>query len=529
MGLFGRYLTAAGLLAAAAGALGAQAAEKPKCDIDAAYKGNLARASLSLGVAQQAATTPIGAAKLKETVKTLETPDKDADPVARSYLLGSALSLWLNQPNVGATPKRSVVGFTTNPDATIDLVPTIDSLFRIVEAFKPNCQDYTNYYRGGQKYYIDVANAAIKALNEDKLDSAEYYATQANRLFPASPYGTMVLGSVAQKRNNTPKAVEYWTASADVAARDTMYRDVRRQMLVNIGSTELAAANAASGAERTAAARRAAAAYGKLIEMPGTKGSYLYGGRQNLQTALLLAGDTAAFVQTYQPLLQNPTSYEYQDLLNSAVNAARTAKAADAARLFEATLAQNPYSRDALYNLAVTYLALDQNDKVGPIATRLVAVDPGNPDNYNLGARAYLALAKSAQAAKRNPAVAAYNDTTLSWFNRGNKLPVEVTFSEFTPTDKQIIVGGTVLDRRDKVDAGTTDTRPTRGKAAPKPAAKNLPPKAVTLNFQALDRSGAVVGSKSVTTEALTPGKTAKFTVTIDAPNAVAYRYTIAD
>jgi uncharacterized cupredoxin-like copper-binding protein len=37
------------------------------------------------------------------------------------------------------------------------------------------------------------------------------------------------------------------------------------------------------------------------------------------------------------------------------------------------------------------------------------------------------------------------------------------------------------------------------------------------------------VGTQSVTTEALTPGKSAKFTVTITAPNALAYRYTIAD
>jgi hypothetical protein len=50
----------------------------------------------------------------------------------------------------------------------------------------------------------------------------------------------------------------------------------------------------------------------------------------------------------------------------------------------------------------------------------------------------------------------------------------------------------------------------------------------VTLNFEALDKSGAVVGSKSVSTEALTPGKSGNFTITIDAPGAMAYRYTIA-
>jgi len=40
-----------------------------------------------------------------------------ADELSRSYMLGSALSLWLNQPNVGFKPKRSTLGFASNPDA----------------------------------------------------------------------------------------------------------------------------------------------------------------------------------------------------------------------------------------------------------------------------------------------------------------------------------------------------------------------------------------------------------------------------
>jgi predicted Zn-dependent protease len=530
MALLGKTLSAAGALVVAAATMGAQAPAKPACDIGDALKGNTARASLSFDLARQAATGPVATTKLKEAVKALESADKNEDSVARSYVMGEALSLWLNQPGTGANPRRGDVGFTTNPDAPIDLVGSVDSLFRIVEAAKPLCSDFTAYYRGGQKFYLDLANNAINALNADKLDSAEIYATQANRLYPGSPYGVMVLGSVAAKRKNNEQAVKFWSQAATIADKDSTYRDVRRQMLANVGSVYLNSAQAASAqADKAAAARKAADAYRDLLAVPGTKGSYGYGGRQSYQTAVLLAGDTAAFVKSYEPLLANPTQYEYQDLLNSAVNAARTNKNADAAKLFDATLAQNPYNRDALFNQGVVLLALGQNDRVSPIVTRLVAVDPGNPENYNLGARAYLELAKQAQTAKKTSVAAAYNDSTLSWYNRGNKLPVEVTFNEFSPSEKQLVMSGTVLDRRDKVDSPESAARPAKGKAPAKPAASKLPPKTVTLKFEALDKSGAVVGTQSVTTEPLTPGKSTKFSVIVPAANAVAYRYTIAD
>jgi hypothetical protein len=530
MALLGRNILVAGALVLSASALGAQeAAGAPKCDIGDVMKGNTARATLSFGVAQQSTGTPVAATNLKSVVKLVELPEKSDDqPVARAYVMGEALSLWLNQPGIGATAKRGDLGFTTNPEGTIDIVGALDSVFKIVEAAKPNCSDNTAYYRGGHKYYLDVANGAINALNADKLDSAEYYARQANRLFPASPYGAMVLGSVASKRQDNARAVEYWTIAAEVAARDTSYRDVRRQMLANIGSALLNDAQAASGAAKVAAARRAADVYAQLIAVPGTRGSYMSGGRQNYQTALLLAGDTAAFVKSYEGLLANPSAFEYQDLLNSAVNAARTNRSADAARLFEGTLTQNPYNRDALFNLAVTYLSMEQNDKVSPIVTRLVALDPANPENYNLGARAYLALAKAAQTAKKTSVAAAYNDSTLTWYTKGSKLPIEVTFSEFSPSETHLVIGGSVLDRRDKAEQEAAAQRaPVRGRAAPKPAAK--PPKAVTLKFEALDRTGATLATESVTTEALTPGKTARFTVRLAAPNAAAYRYTVVE
>jgi tetratricopeptide (TPR) repeat protein len=233
-------------------------------------------------------------------------------------------------------------------------------------------------------------------------------------------------------------------------------------------------------------------------------------------------------VKSYQPLLASPASYEYMDLLNSAVNAARAMKSADAAKLFEASLTKNPYSRDALYNLAVVYLTMEQHDKVAPIVKRLVEVDPANSENYNLAARGYLALSKAARTAKNTAAAAAYNDSTVSWFNRGTKVESEVIFTEFSPSEKQAVFGGTVTDRRDKAESGGAGApAPARGAKAKAPATKNFAPRPVTVNFEALDATGAVVGKGTATTEPLTPGKSATFKVTIPGANVAGYRYTL--
>ena len=538
MALLGRKFLATGAVFLTSSVLAAQAVPaKPACDIGETAKGNAARATLSINLARPEGVTPaVAATNLKNAVKLIEKEEKGDDPIVNAYVLGMAISLWGNQPGIGLAPKRSALGFTTNPEGTLDLPGTLDSLFRIVETAKPICSDYTAYWRAGQKFYLDVVNGAINALNAEKLDSAEYYATQANRLYAQSPYGTMVIGTVASKRNNTARAIEYWSKAAEISAKDTSYRDVRRQMLANIGSSYLTTANMATGAEKVAAARKAAEAYAQLIEVPGTRGMYLAGGRQNLQAAFMLAGDTAAAAKTWEPQIANPSAYEYQDLLNSAVNAARASRAVDAGKLFEATLAQNPNNRDALFNLAVTYLTLEQNEKVGPIVTRLVAVDPANSENYNLAARAYLSLAKAAEKAKKPTVAAAYNDSTLTWYNTGNKLGAEVLFNEFSPTEKSVTIAGNVIDRRDKAEPAAPPPPPpakgakgAKAKPAAKPVEKTFPPKPVTLTFVALDKAGAVLGTESVTTEPLTPGNKARFSVTINAPNVVAYRYTITN
>src|SRR5829696_3368061 len=475
MAVLVRILPAAALLVATASSLTAQAAPaqqsaqsaQPVCEASQPAGGSGLRANLSLQLAlkdQQAKNSANAAKNLAATVKALEAPAK-GEELNRAYMLGSALSLWLNQPGVGYTPKRSVVGFSSNPEGTIDLIATIDSAFKVVEASKPGCSYYTAYWRGGQQAYLDMVNNAIAALNADKLDSATYYATMANRLYSGSPYGAMVLGNIANKRNNNDEAIKHWQLAATSAAEDTVYRDVQRQVLGNIASVYMTTARDDKAAKpaRVEAAKKAVEAYNQLLAVPGTQGSTAATARQNMQQALLLTGDTTAVTKSYAEMLSNPSAFSSHDLLTSAVAAVRANKNDDAAKLFENVLVVNPYSRDALFNLAVTHLNMGQNEKVPPLVTRLVAVDPGNPENYFLAARAYVEIAKTR---KGTAATAAVNDTTVSWFTRSQKLPVEVTFTEFTPSEKQLDIAGNVLDRRDKAAEAEKGGTMTRGGAA---------------------------------------------------------------
>jgi tetratricopeptide (TPR) repeat protein len=219
-----------------------------------------------------------------------------------------------------------------------------------------------------------------------------------------------------------------------------------------------------------------------------------------LSRALLIAGDTAGFRNAYRDQIENPNKYDYRDILASAVAAARSQQWQDASQLFENVTKLNPYNRDALYNLAVSYHELGQYEKMLPYLQRLVAVDPGNADNWLLIARAYNGLGKAAQKAKNTAQHKAYNDSTVKYYERSEKLPVNVTFSEFTTGETKTTLAGSVENRSDAQ-------------------------KSYTIKFEFLDKSGNVVATKEATVGPVAPKGRGQFRVTVDAPNIAAFRY----
>jgi tetratricopeptide (TPR) repeat protein len=486
------------VLATVSAAQAAQPAGQRACQIDE-NSGQLGKALLSISLAQtnqNANKWPDAANHLRTAVKALEKPDKKNE-LGQKLVLGKALSLWLNQPDVEAMPTRGSLGFTGTPDVRIDLVAAVDSNFAQVEAANVACENETAPWRA-QKPWLTMVNQSIEAINAGNADTAEALANRSLRLYRKAPYAYMVLASAAQNRGQVTRALQYHQQTIDAAA-DTSFAEARRQALLTMANLAADVADSATGATRAQFARDARGAYERLIgESPNSpQASQARGG---LSRVLLIAGDTAAFRTSYRDQIENPNKYDYRDILASAVAAARSQQWADAAALFENVSKLNPYNRDALYNLAVTYHELGQYDKMIPYLHRLVAVDPGNADNWLLIARAYNGLGKAAQKAKNTAQHRAFNDSTVKYYTQSEKLPVNILFTEFTTGETKTTVSGTI---ENKTDAE----------------------KSYTLRFEFLDKSGNVVGTKEVAVASVAPKAKSRFTASIDGQNIAAFRY----
>ena len=501
MSAFARTLRFSMLLTAGATALvAAQTGQTARrtCQIDE-NSGQLGKALLSISLAQShqsAQKWSEAATHLRNAVKAVEKPDRKNE-LGRQLVLGKTLSLWLNQPDVGLTPTRGALGFTTTPDARIDLVAAVDSSFSAVESTDASCEHETAPWRA-QKPWLAMINQSIEAVNAGNIDSAEALANRSLRLYRRAPYAYMVLASAAQNRGEVTQALRYHQQTID-AATDTSFADARRQALLTLGNLAADVADTASGATRAQFARDARSAFERLIgEAPNSQ--HAAQARAGLGRALLIAGDTTAFRASYRDQIDNPNKYDYRDILASAVAAARTQQWQDAAALFENVTKLNPYNRDALYNLSVTYHELGQFDKMLPYLRRLVEVDPGNADNWLLIARAYNGLGKAAQQAKNAALHRAYNDSTVKYYERSEKLPVNVVFTEFTTGETKSTVAGTIENRGDA-------------------------PKTYTLRFEFLDKAGNVVGASEAAVGPVAAKSKGRFTATVDAPNVAAFRY----
>jgi hypothetical protein len=520
------------LLLAAAATAGAQ---QQSCDIDEGSPSQVARAVLDIQIAQSA-QGDAAASKLKDAVKLVTDGDMSKNPVGRAYQLGRALVLWSAQPSMaGGMTTRGAVGFTTNPTAPYDLIAGIDSAFTVVESSNPACAAETAPWRQ-QKGWVDLINHAIELANADKSDSAAIVAKRSLQLSKTAPYAYMILAQVAQKNNQVTESMAYYK-QAIAAATDTSQADTRRQMQLALGNLAADAADTASGATKTALLADAKAAFQALAADPGAKyGEAASGGLARIAVA---SGNIDEIKATYAKELANPSAFTYSQLMNAAVAAARAEQQDDALKLFSAARDANPYHRDALYNLARLYMLDSAYDKGIPIVRQLIAVDPDNPDNYQLMAIAFANIqkgytakqkmydstakalgkrantAKSAavvkaavdSAAKMNKFITAYGDSAkinvdsaLKYNAMITGIPGKVSFSLFNPNGEKAEIAGSITNQTD--------------------AAKTF-----ELKIEFLDKSGNVVSSQTVNVGPIQPQQSADFRTEGTGANIVAFRY----
>lgn len=472
------------------------AAGGAECNFDQSKPQSVARATLAMAQAQSALAGGDPTPQLRTIVGLLNAAGaKNENPVARAYLLGSAYLLLLERPTISPIAVRSTVGHTVDPTGLIDLYAAVDSALTIVEQSSPACAAQVTPFRQ-QKPWLAVTNAAINAVNASKFDSAEIYAKRSLTLDKTSPYPYSVLTTVEKSRKNYPAMMEYAKKALAAAGADTTYADVREQIRFELATTATTRSETATGAEKKALAREAITAWNDLmandpVEVRATAAV------ANLASLYVVAGDSASIPKIYASMLTAPSKYGESALLQAGVVASQNKRPKDAAALFAAVVERNPYQRDALNNLAASYLFMDEFRKVGPVVAKLTELDPSNPDNWLLYAFMYSGLMKAEKTPKlRN----AYTDSLVLYNTRAEKMPMKVAFTEFSRNSEGTTLIGTIENR-----AG--------------------PAKSYTMSVDFLDAKGNVVYTGTAPVGPIAPKASKEFRIKTEKTGVVGYRY----
>jgi tetratricopeptide (TPR) repeat protein len=481
-----------------------------KCDIDEKKPNQVKDASGALTRAELPMGKPEDKLNFMKQAVTLLTKDADkiaaANPIGRQWILGRAYAdlIAADSTNLGVV-SRAKVGIATSPEGTIDLVAAADSAFDAVEAAQPGCKEQTEEAR--RKIYAPLVNGAVNLYNQQKPDSAGALARRGLSIYDGhrlSYIAYNIQGNVLQSKDSIDAAVASFKKMTELMKGDTATLEDRKNTMLNIAQLiMLQGDNGDANVKKAKMAEASSWLQEYLKEFPGDAKA-----QGALARAQIASGDAGAAERVFGEMVASPDKYTDQQLFEAGVNAARAERAKDAAALFEAGLKKNPYSRDGLFNLAVTLQNLDRwDDMVAPLK-RLVEVDPENPDNYRLWATYYQGKAKVAkEAAAKKPATspeakayAAANDSLLKYFNRMQNAPVKVAFTLWSHDGAKHSLGGTVEN--------LTDAQ-----------------KSVTLKFDFLGADGSVIASKEAALADIAAKGSKAFKLEVEGAGIVAFKY----
>ncbi len=476
---------------------GGSALAQDKCELDfgGAYQLTSANQYLAKGQSGKPDEQP---KHMRSAIDVLtKDPGKVKNQTARNYILGQALIWWAKRPGTPTVVRRGEIGYASNPNEMIDLYAAIDTAFTVVETTQPGCASETKRYRS--QIWTPSVNAAAAFINSDQLDSADAALARASRIWRGSPLPYYYRAVILQKRNDVAGATSAFLETvrqipADVAAKDSSLMQIRQQSMYNAALFLQSQADELQGEAKTAKMKEAGAQFKAYVdEYP--QGPSIANARTGMARALGASGDTAAIASIFAAMLQNPSNYSDIQLFEAGTSAFRADRKNDAAKLFEYGLQQNPYYRDALYNLANTYLAIEQFEKMLPVARKLVETDPNYPDNWRLLAGAYQRLAAKADAKTKK----AQLDSVVKYYERFQKAKEKVSFVGFVHAGAKHTLTGEVENLTDK-------------------------PAKYSITFEFLDKEGKVVASQDTPVSVPAKGKT-DFKVEVSQPGIVAFRY----
>jgi tetratricopeptide (TPR) repeat protein len=428
-----------------------------------------------------------------------------ANPLGRQMVLGRALANIATVPNQAPIVKRASIGYMSSPDGMIDVIAAADSAFDAIEAAAPAC--HAELEENRRRLYAGMINSAVNLFNDHQVDTAEVLTRRSLSVYDDYKLAYIaynILGSILQSKNDMPGAIAAFTRMSTLMKGDTALAGDRKNTMMMVATLMMQEGENLES-DKKGAAMKDVIGYldGILKEFPDEV-------RMELMKAgpYIQSGDTASAKKLFANMLSGAGKYSDTQLFEGGVIAARAELLPEATSLFQEGLKKNPYSRDGLFNLGATLAQGAGWDQLPPILSRLIEVDPENPDNYRLWALFYQGRAKqlkplAEKKADTDPNVQAFtaaNDSLLKYFKRFQDAQVKVGFSLFSHDGAKHVLSGRVENMGDAA-------------------------KAYTLKFDFLDSTGKTVVSKEVAVAEVAAKGSKSFRLEVEGAGIVAFKY----
>lgn len=312
----------------------------------------------------------------------------------------------------------------------------MDSAFDRAAAMAPQCTGDIRAHR--RRLWVPLLNNAVDRIRAGDNDAALAALQRANTVYDAEPPGFYYLAQLWAGRQEPDSAVAYFTRAMQIAAdsanRDNeQYRELRTDAMFNVASLYHMRQEYDS----------AVSWYRRYQELrPGDPQ-----GLTRQADALSEAGRAEEALALYDAVLARADSISTLDLFQAGVAMFRAGRYARAAEAFENGLQRNPYFRDALFNLANTYLSMANEadsgsgaaaqkrafgEKMAPVVERLLEVDPQSSASLRLRAAAFQ--------------LRDLPDSTLAVLEQTQAMTFDVTVSRFAPAGSGYDVRGIITN-----------------------------------------------------------------------------------
>jgi tetratricopeptide (TPR) repeat protein len=354
-----------------------------------------------------------------------------------------------------------------------------DSAFTKAEALSPACKTDIS----AQRYsgWVTLYNGGIDFVQGEKNDSALALFRQANNIDREQPQAYYAAAVILANNKMNDSAIVYFQKAADAATAANMPED-----------RNLATFNLAAVLQHAQRNEEAAAALERYISWVP----------KDVQAQRALAGiyratgklDKAKAIDAAVGVDSSAAPRGQTAAMNAAIVLYNAKKYDSAATAFERIVAAEPNNRDALNGVAASYFGLRKGPQLTQAATRLLAIEPLNND--------VLLMLITGQRLSKKEVLA--NQTAIKVL----AIPVSVTVTEFSMAASGASIKGSAIGR----DAQTSQGKP-------------IQPVPVTVIFEFLDSTGAVVGNQEVQIPALKAGESHPIEANTQGTGISAWRY----